>query len=145
MAAACQRRYLSAGMSQPILKSDLASDLRAIVGEQGMLAGTAVRERGLDILLWNVEAQDMEREDTYTMYTELVHQLAVKEGGVVLLHDIRWSSIHILAERRRRHFRPSATWWSGIHRSARTSSMSPSPANARGTRSPTSTWTAKRC
>ncbi len=70
--------------------------IRPPYGQLDDFGENAVRERGLDILLWNVEAQDMEREDTYTMYTELVHQLAVKEGGVVLLHDIRWSSIHIL-------------------------------------------------
>ncbi|MBX3230422.1 MAG: polysaccharide deacetylase family protein [Labilithrix sp.] len=56
----------------------------------------AVRDRGLDIVLWNVETKDMERDDTNAMYRELVHQLAVKEGGVVLLHDIRWSSIRLL-------------------------------------------------
>jgi peptidoglycan/xylan/chitin deacetylase (PgdA/CDA1 family) len=70
--------------------------LRPPYGQLDDFGQNAVRERGLDIMLWNVEAQDMERDDIYTMYTELVHQLAVKEGGVVLLHDIRWSSIHIL-------------------------------------------------
>ena len=70
--------------------------LRPPYGQLDDFGQNAVRERGLDILLWNVEAQDMERNDTYTMYTELVHQLAVKDGGVVLLHDIRWTSVHIL-------------------------------------------------
>lgn len=70
--------------------------IRPPYGQLDELGQNAVRERGLDILLWNVEVRDMEREDEYTMYTELVHQLAVKDGGVVLLHDIRWSSIHIL-------------------------------------------------
>ena len=42
MAAAADRRYLSAAMSQPGLRTDL----KAIVGEQGMLEGAAVRERG---------------------------------------------------------------------------------------------------
>lgn len=70
--------------------------IRPPYGELDDFGMNAVRERNLDILLWNVEAQDMEREDSNAMYKELVHQLAVKDGGVVLLHDIRWSSIHIL-------------------------------------------------
>lgn len=70
--------------------------LRPPYGQLDDFGQDAVRERGLDVLLWNVEAQDMERDDSYTMYTELVHQLAVKDGGVVLLHDIRWTSVHIL-------------------------------------------------
>ena len=70
--------------------------IRPPYGELDDFGMNAVRERNLDIILWNVEAQDMEREDSSTMYRELVHQLAVKDGGIVLLHDIRWSSIHIL-------------------------------------------------
>jgi peptidoglycan/xylan/chitin deacetylase (PgdA/CDA1 family) len=84
----------SASIERVIGKKPLL--IRPPYGQLDEFGQKAVRERGLDILLWNVEAQDMERQDTYTMYTELVHQLAVKDGGVVLLHDIRWSSIHIL-------------------------------------------------
>lgn len=84
-----------------------ASSIERVIGQKPLLirppygqldefGQNAVRDRGLDIILWNAEAQDMERDDTYTMYKELVHQLAVKDGGIVLLHDIRWSSIHIL-------------------------------------------------
>jgi peptidoglycan-N-acetylglucosamine deacetylase len=65
-------------------------------GELDDFGQDAVRARGLDILLWNVEASDMERDDSQKMYRDLVRQLAYNEGGVVLLHDIRWSSIHIL-------------------------------------------------
>lgn len=56
----------------------------------------AVRDRGLELLLWNVEVQDMERDDPVAMFRELKDQLVKKEGGVVLLHDIRWSSVNIL-------------------------------------------------
>jgi peptidoglycan/xylan/chitin deacetylase (PgdA/CDA1 family) len=56
----------------------------------------AVKERGLDVILWSAEVQDMERDDTHAMFRELVHQLAANEGGVVLLHDIRHSSVGIL-------------------------------------------------
>ncbi|MBX3219794.1 MAG: polysaccharide deacetylase family protein [Labilithrix sp.] len=73
----------------------------------------AVRARHLDVLLWNVEAKDMERDDTQAMYRDLVRQIAYNEGGVVLLHDIRWTSVTILKKllayldaRRYDHARP---------------------------------------
>ena len=56
----------------------------------------AARARQLDILLWNVEAQDMSRTDSQVMFRDLVRQIRYNEGGVVLLHDIRWSSVKIL-------------------------------------------------
>jgi peptidoglycan/xylan/chitin deacetylase (PgdA/CDA1 family) len=58
----------------------------------------AVKERGLDLLLWSVEKQDMQRADTHEIFRELISQIDYKEGGVVLLHDIRWSSIAVLRE-----------------------------------------------
>jgi len=56
----------------------------------------AVRARHLDILLWNIEAQDMARNDREVMFGDLVRQVRYNEGGVVLLHDIRWTSVKIL-------------------------------------------------
>jgi peptidoglycan-N-acetylglucosamine deacetylase len=58
----------------------------------------AVRERGLDLLLWSVEKQDMRRTDSHQLLRELVGQIAYKEGGIVLLHDIRRTSIAVLRE-----------------------------------------------
>ena len=58
----------------------------------------AVRERGLDLLLWSVEKQDMQRADAHEVFRELVAQVEYKEGGIVLLHDIRWTSIAVLRE-----------------------------------------------
>jgi peptidoglycan/xylan/chitin deacetylase (PgdA/CDA1 family) len=58
----------------------------------------AVRERGLDLLLWSVEKQDMQREDSHEVFREIVGQIEYKEGGIVLLHDIRWTSIAVLRE-----------------------------------------------
>ena len=58
----------------------------------------AVRERGLDLLLWSVEKQDMRRADSHEVFRELVGQIEYKEGGIVLLHDIRWTSIAVLRE-----------------------------------------------
>ena len=65
-------------------------------GELDDFGQEAVRARQLDVLLWNIEARDMERNDTQKMYREIVHQLAYNEGGIVLLHDIRWTSVNIL-------------------------------------------------
>lgn len=59
---------------------------------------SAVRERGLDLLLWSVEKQDMQRADSHEVFRELVGQIEYKEGGIVLLHDIRWTSIAVLRE-----------------------------------------------
>lgn len=56
----------------------------------------AVRSRQLDILLWSVEARDMERNDPQAMFRDLVRQLEYNEGGVVLLHDIRSTSVETL-------------------------------------------------
>lgn len=56
----------------------------------------AVQARQLDVLLWSVEAKDMQRDDTQAMFSDLVRQLVYNEGGVVLLHDIRWTSVKIL-------------------------------------------------
>ena len=58
----------------------------------------AVKERGLDLLLWSVEKQDMQRADSHEVFRELVGQIDYKEGGIVLLHDIRWTSIAVLRE-----------------------------------------------
>ncbi len=62
-------------------------------GELDTFGQEAAATRGLDILLWNVEAQDMQRDDTLTMVDDVIHQIRRNEGGVVLLHDIRYSSI----------------------------------------------------
>lgn len=64
-------------------------------GQLDAFGQEAVRARGLDVLLWNVEAKDMERSDTSEMFADLVRQLSYNEGGVVLLHDIRPSSVTI--------------------------------------------------
>lgn len=58
----------------------------------------AVRERGLDLLLWSVEKHDMQRADSHEVFRELIGQIEYKEGGIVLLHDIRWTSIAVLRE-----------------------------------------------
>lgn len=58
----------------------------------------AAKERHLELVLWSIEAQDMVRDDAHEMFRDLRAQLEYKEGGVVLLHDIRWSSYYALKE-----------------------------------------------
>jgi len=67
-------------------------------GELDDFGRAAVRERGLDLLLWSVEKSDMKRGDSHEMFRELVGQIEYKEGGIVLMHDIRWTSIAALKE-----------------------------------------------
>ena len=67
-------------------------------GELDEFGRAAVRERGLDLLLWSVEKSDMRRGDSHEVFRELVGQIEYKEGGIVLLHDIRWTSIKALKE-----------------------------------------------
>lgn len=67
-------------------------------GELDDFGRSAVRERGLDLLLWSVEKSDMRRGDSHEMFRELVGQIEYKEGGIVLMHDIRWTSVHALKE-----------------------------------------------
>ncbi len=67
-------------------------------GELDDFGRAAVRERGLDLMLWSIEKQDMQRADSHEVFRELVSQIEYKEGGVVLLHDIRWTSIAALRE-----------------------------------------------
>ncbi len=67
-------------------------------GELDEFGRAAVRERGLDLLLWSVEKQDMRRGDSHEVFRELVGQIEYKEGGIVLLHDIRWTSVAVLRE-----------------------------------------------
>ena len=62
-------------------------------GELDAFGQEAAATRGLDILLWNVEAQDMQRDDTVAMVDDVIRQIRKNEGGVVLLHDIRYSSV----------------------------------------------------
>lgn len=58
----------------------------------------AVRERGLELVLWSIEKRDMQRSDSAEMFRELVSQIEYKGGGIVLLHDIRRSSLPALRE-----------------------------------------------
>lgn len=60
-------------------------------------ARRAVAERKLDLVLWSVEVHDMERTDVHDMLVSLKTQLDFSRGGIVLLHDIRPTTVPLLA------------------------------------------------
>lgn len=61
-------------------------------GAQGWLAS-----KGKELVLWNVEVRDWERDDVDLMFAEAQRRLSTSKGGVVLLHDWRPSTITLLA------------------------------------------------
>ncbi len=60
-------------------------------------ARRAVAERKLDLVLWSVEVHDMERTDVHDMLVSLKTQLDFSRGGIILLHDIRPTTVPLLA------------------------------------------------
>jgi peptidoglycan/xylan/chitin deacetylase (PgdA/CDA1 family) len=52
-----------------------------------------LRERHLELLLWNVDVEDIKREDPDEIVDSLRQQLEYKQGGIVLLHDMHWPSV----------------------------------------------------
>lgn len=55
-----------------------------------------VKARGLELVLWSAEKSDMTRSDAPRMFRELAAQIEYKHGGLVLLHDVRRSSVEVL-------------------------------------------------
>ncbi len=53
--------------------------------------------RSKELVLWNVEVRDWERDDVDGMLADAERRLANARGGVVLLHDWRPSTITLLA------------------------------------------------
>jgi FAD/FMN-containing dehydrogenase len=72
-------------MSQPIPKPDFKTDLRAIVGEHGMLTGAAVRERGNALFHGRVEADILVRPRS-TEQVSAVLRLCHARGQTVVTH-----------------------------------------------------------
>jgi peptidoglycan/xylan/chitin deacetylase (PgdA/CDA1 family) len=55
-----------------------------------------LRARGQTLVLWSVEAGDMKRDDPQGMADSLRDQIEYAGGGIVLLHDIRFTSADAL-------------------------------------------------
>ncbi len=66
-------------------------------GQIDAFGENAIAERHLGLVLWSVEAQDMQEPDENTIFTHLVEQLDYAAGGLVLLHDVKWPNVHALA------------------------------------------------
>ena len=58
----------------------------------------ALARRGVELVLWNTEAGDMTSNDVDAMLEKLTFQLEFQGGGVVLLHDIRPTSVELLGK-----------------------------------------------
>ena len=59
--------------------------------------GKSLRARGMDLVLWSVEAADMTHGDPVAMTDSLRDQIEYAGGGIVLLHDIRLTTIPVLS------------------------------------------------
>ena len=66
-------------------------------GQLDAFGEQAIAERHLGLVLWSVEAGDMQDPDEQTMFSQLVGQLDYAGGGLVLLHDVKWPTVHVLA------------------------------------------------
>ena len=68
-------------------------------GQLDAFGEQAISERHLGLVLWSVEAGEMleANPDEEAMYTQLVAQLDYANGGLVLLHDVKWPTVHVLA------------------------------------------------
>ncbi len=53
-------------------------------------------EKGLTLVLWNIETQDLHNTDPDAMAINLEEQIDFAGGGVVLLHDIRFTTAEAL-------------------------------------------------
>jgi peptidoglycan/xylan/chitin deacetylase (PgdA/CDA1 family) len=58
----------------------------------------ALRDRGLQLLLWNIDVQDMKRSDPDEILRALQEQLEYNQGGIVLLHDVHAPSVKAFAK-----------------------------------------------
>lgn len=66
-------------------------------GQLDAFGEQAIAERHLGLVLWSVEAGDMLEPDEHEMFTHLVEQLDYGSGGLVLLHDVKWATVHVLS------------------------------------------------
>lgn len=66
-------------------------------GQLDAFGEQALAERHLGLVLWSVEAGDMKEPDERAMFSHLVEQLDYSAGGLVLLHDVKWATVHVLA------------------------------------------------
>jgi peptidoglycan-N-acetylglucosamine deacetylase len=72
------------------------SVFRPPFGELDADAQDVLRDARLELTMWTVEAHDMTRSDPDRMLRDLLAQLDYSRGGIVLLHDVKWSTVKVL-------------------------------------------------
>ena len=88
---------------------DGASSIERVIGRRPLLfrppygaldayASDLLKSRGNELILWSIEAQDMRRGDSAAMADSLRAQIEYAGGGIVLLHDIRLTTIPVLQQ-----------------------------------------------
>ncbi len=60
---------------------------------RGWRARCCTKRHCRELLLWNIDVQDIRRDDPDAIVTSLEEQLEYKRGGIVLLHDMHWPSV----------------------------------------------------
>jgi peptidoglycan/xylan/chitin deacetylase (PgdA/CDA1 family) len=65
-------------------------------GQLDAYGESVAREKGLTLVLWNVETQDLRHTDADAMARNIEEQIDFNGGGIVLLHDIRFSTADTL-------------------------------------------------
>lgn len=65
-------------------------------GELDDFAASVVRQRNLQLVAWNLEAQDMLKDDPKKMEAQLRGGMDYTGGGIVLLHDVKWATVRAL-------------------------------------------------
>lgn len=57
----------------------------------------ALRDRGQELVLWNIDVQDIKQSDADEIARSVEEQLRYKRGGIVLLHDMHAASVRAVA------------------------------------------------
>jgi peptidoglycan/xylan/chitin deacetylase (PgdA/CDA1 family) len=65
-------------------------------GQLDAYAGGIVHALGLEVVLWNIEVEDLRHDDPKAMAESLETQIEFSGGGIVLLHDIRFTTADAL-------------------------------------------------
>lgn len=65
-------------------------------GQLDVFTEEQLASRGAEVVLWSVEAEDMKEPDSDKLAESLEKQIEYAGGGIVLLHDIRWSTVEAL-------------------------------------------------
>lgn len=65
-------------------------------GQLDAYGQAVVRANGLTVVLWNIEVEDLLHDDPKAMADRLETQIEFSGGGIVLLHDIRFTTADAL-------------------------------------------------